>query len=301
VRRPAGAVVMLAAVAAAIALAAAVLHAREDTYPLPVSQERLLFLRSGRTADRLFLSFDALAADVYWIRTIQHYGRDLKSTRTVDRFALLQPLLDLTTTLDPHFNIAYRFGAIFLAERPPKGPGRPDQAIALLEKGLAANPGRWQYAHDIGFVHYWYTGDYAEAARWFNRAADMPHAPEWIRPLAALTVARGGDRQSARRLLQELASSSQGYVAASAERGLAQLQALDEIDALGRLVDRFHRETGSYPEGWMDLVRARWLPGIPADPSRTPFVYDPASHAAVLSHASPLWPLPPLLQQAPPQ
>ena len=30
-------------------------------------------------------------------------------------------MLDLTTTLDPRFNIAYRFGAIFLAERYPAG------------------------------------------------------------------------------------------------------------------------------------------------------------------------------------
>ena len=69
-------------------------------------------------------------------------------------------LLDLTTTLDPHFNIAYRFGAIFLVHEPPNGPGRADQAIALLEKGSRRNPTRWQYAHDIGFIHYWYTGDY---------------------------------------------------------------------------------------------------------------------------------------------
>ena len=52
-------------------------------------------------------------------------------------YALLYPLLDITTTLDPLFNIAYRFGAIFLAEAYPAGAGRPDLAIALLEKGIA--------------------------------------------------------------------------------------------------------------------------------------------------------------------
>ena len=52
-------------------------------------------------------------------------------------YPLLYPLLDLTTTLDPVFNIAYRFGSIFLAEPYPGGAGRPDLAITLLEKGLA--------------------------------------------------------------------------------------------------------------------------------------------------------------------
>ena len=48
-------------------------------------------------------------------------------------YDLLYPLLDLVTTLDPRFNVAYRFGAIFLVRAAPGGPGRPDLAIALLE------------------------------------------------------------------------------------------------------------------------------------------------------------------------
>ncbi len=283
-------------VAGGLGLAAAALQARDARVPLPAPEARLLYLRSGRTADRLFLSFDALAADVYWMRTIQHYGRDVRSTRTTGRFELLQPMLDLTTTLDPRFNVAYRFGAIFLAEPEPKGPGRPDQAIALLQKGLASNPTRWQYAHDIGFVHYWYTGDYRQAAQWFERAAAMPKAPEWIGPLAALTLAQGGDRESGRRLLNELRSSDQGYVRAAAERGLAQLQSLDAIDQLQALVERYRASRGSYPSGWDDLIRARLLPGLPGDPTRTAFRYDPESHTVALSPESSLWPLPPFLQ-----
>ncbi len=275
-----------------MAAAATILSARETTRPLPESTERLLYLRSGQTADRVFLTFDALAADVYWIRSIQHYGRDRKSTRATDRFALLQPLLDLTTTLDPYFSIAYRFGALFLAMDPPNGPGRPDQSIALLEKGLKTRADRWQYAHDIGFIHYWYTSNYGEAATWFKRAAAMPGAPEWLGPLAGVTLASGGDRQGARRLLQELLSSEEDYVRQSAERSLAQLQTLDAIDSLQALVERFHVATGRYPQSWIDLVRARLLAGVPADQTGTPFLYDAATHEVRLAPESALAPLP---------
>jgi len=275
-----------------IAAAATVLSARETTRPLPESTERLLYLQSGQAANRVFLTFDALAADVYWIRTIQHYGRDRKSARTADRFALLQPLLDLTTTLDPYFNIAFRFGAVFLAMAPPNGPGRTDQGVALLEKGLTTRPDRWQYAHDIGFIHYWYTGNYREAATWFERAASMPHAPEWLRPLAGVTLASGGDRQGARRLLQELLTSDADYLRQAAERGLAQLRTLDAIDSLQALVERFHTVTGRYPESWTDLIRAGLLGGVPADQTRTPFVYDPSTHEVRLAPQSALAPLP---------
>ncbi len=280
-----------------IGLAAGVLHARDATHPLSQSRERLMYLRSGAVARRVFLDFNALAADVYWIRTIQHYGRDRKSDRTATRFELLQPLLDLTTTLDPHFNIAYRFGAIFLSMPEPTGPGRTDQAIALLEKGLKADPTRWQYAHDIGFVNYWYTHNYEEAARWFQKAADMPNAPEWIRPLAAVTLAEGGDRTGAHRILTELLSSDLSYIREAAQRALDQLRALDAIDELQALVARYHATTGQAPRGWADLIRAGLLRGVPADASHTAFVYDPDSETVSLSVQSPLAPLPQALKK----
>jgi tetratricopeptide (TPR) repeat protein len=281
-----------AAACLGIILAAGVLQARDLKAPIPAAADRFLYLRSGRVANRVFLSFDAIAADVYWIRTIQHYGRDRRSPRTTDRFELLQPLLDLTTTLDPHFNIAYRFGAIFLSMEYPNGPDRSDQAIALLEKGIANNPSRWQYAHDIGFIHYWYTGQFDEAARWFAAAARMPDAPEWLQPLAATTLAVGGDREGARHLLGELLSVDAEYVRDAAARGLAQLQALDAVEVLEDLVEQYARDIGAYPADWTDLIRAGRLRGIPVDPTRTPFIYDPTEHVVRLSPDSPLFPLP---------
>jgi hypothetical protein len=274
--------------AVGLAVAAAVLHASETRHPDRPNPERMLYLTSGKTADRLMLSFDSLAADVYWIRTIQHYGRDRKSARQTGRFEQLQPLLDLTTTLDPHFMIAYRFGAIFLAMPPPHGPGRADQAVALLEKGFTSNPLRWQFPHDVGFIHYWYTGDYALAAAWFERAARLPNAPKWIGPLAATTKAQGGNREGARQMLVELLTgSSEEYMRNAAERGLRQLKALDAIDQLNDLIKKFHAARGHYPADWKEL-----LGQAPFDETGAPFIYDAESHVTKLSPDSALQPLP---------
>jgi hypothetical protein len=279
-----------------VLLAAAVLRAGEGSQ-LPEPQTgRLLYLRSGSTADRVMLGFDDIASDMYWIRAIQHYGRDRRTPRA-DRFSLLHPLLDLTTTLDPRFNVAYRFGAVFLSIPSPEGPGRTDLAIALLEKGLRHNPVRWQYAHDIAFIHYWYTGDDGEAARWFERAAAMPNAPGWIAPLAAVTRARGGDRHGARQILEELlGTATEEYTRNAARRGLMQLQALDAIDQLQALVDRHQQRTGRYPSSWRDLPELRG--GTPADGTREPFVYNPSTHAVELSPRSTLNPLPTRLNRS---
>src|SRR5206468_7151941 len=133
-------------------------------------------------------------------------------------YELLYPLLDLTTTLDPRFNIAYRFGAIFLAEPYPGGAGRPDLAIALLEKGLRERPDKWEYMQDIGFVHYWWRHDYPAAAAWFRRAGEAPGGPWWLRSLAATTLAQGGDRQSSRLIWESLRESDNAWLRREADR-----------------------------------------------------------------------------------
>jgi len=267
-----------------------------------VPTQRTLYLRSGTVASHLLLSFRALAADIYWIRTIQHYGRDMRSSQTTGRFELLEPLLELTTTLDPHFNIAYRFGAVFLSTPPPAGPGRTDQAVALLEKGIRNNPSKWQYANDAGFVYYFKAADdvdagemakdYQLAADWFERASKMPGAPPWLVPIAAMTRAQGGDRQSARVLLTQLAAAPEDYLRKSAIRGLAQIDSLDAIDLLQGLVEKFHQDRGAYPTAWVDLARAGYARGIPVDPAGVPFMLDPDSHLVTLNPQSPLGPLP---------
>ena len=184
----------------------------------------LLYLRSPTAVRRLALSYDALAADIYWIRAVQYYGGTRLSADATKNFDRLLPLLDLTTALDPYFTIAYRFGAIFLAESYPSGAGRPDQAIALLEKGLAAQPDRWEFAQDIGFVHYWWLGDYPQAAAWFLRASAIPGAPEWLKPLAAQVAADGGNRDASRQLWLQLRDTAESdWLRRMAETQLRQL------------------------------------------------------------------------------
>ena len=146
---------------------------RDRLTPPPTEAAPMLWLQSPELARRMTLSFDDIAADIYWMRAVVHYGGERRSAAADHRYALLYPLLDMTTTLDPSFDVAARLGAIFLSEGYPGGPGRTDQALALLEKGQRHAPDRWQYAHDIGFVHYWWLKDYAAAAEYFRRASLM--------------------------------------------------------------------------------------------------------------------------------
>jgi hypothetical protein len=181
---------------------------------------------------------------------------------------------------------------MFLSEPPPGGPGRSDQAIRLLEKGLRASPGKWQYAHDIGFVELW-RGDSRAAASWFRRAGAMPDAPIWLGPLAATTMMTGGDRNAAKAWLTDMRmTATEEWVRNIAERRLTQLVALDDIDHLQAMVPEFQKKMHRDPTGWADFEAAGLLKGLPTDPAGAPYVYFPASGLVRLHPQSPLGPLP---------
>ncbi|HJR62005.1 MAG TPA: hypothetical protein VJ813_21540 [Vicinamibacterales bacterium] len=265
---------------------------RDQGFPRrELDTQKVLYVRSPEVLKRLVLGFDALAADVYWIRAIQHYGGDRLDSGLPRRYELLYPLLDMTTSLDPYFNIAYRFGAIFLSEAYPGGPGRPDQAVAILRKGIAAQPGKWQYYHDIAFVHYFSMRDPVAAATWFRRAAAQPGAPNWLMPVAAAMLTQGSDRTSARFLWQQMLGADQEWLRRRATHALLQLDALDQIDRLQALIGSTPKPPGeSY--NWFWLVRSGRLLGVPLDPSGTPYELDPVTGRVTVAQRSLLFPLP---------
>jgi tetratricopeptide (TPR) repeat protein len=286
---------VIGVVAGLLAAAVALQMARDAMPPLaqPESGETVMYVRSPDAAKRLALGYDTLAADLYWIRAIQHYGGSKLSAGAGTSYDQLYPLLDLTTSLDPRFDIAYRFGAIFLSEKPPNGPGRPDLAVALLRKGLHAQPERWQFAQDIGFVYYWWLNDHKQAAEWFGRAADIPGAPNWLRPVAATTLAQGGNRASSRRLWQEIRDHAEhDWLRVQAAIRLQQFDAMDHIDLLLRSAIDYERKFGMSPQSWQDLVRTGYLRSPPVDPAGFVYLIDGNRGVITVNPASPLNPLP---------
>jgi hypothetical protein len=260
--------------------------------PLP-TRPSVLWMRSPALMQKLTLGFHTLWADVYWIRAVQYFGTTRLSTAKDKTFEALYPLLDITTTLDPQFNIAYRLGAILLSESYPNGPGEPERAIALLEKGLRAAPRKWQYMHDIGFVHYWWRRDQKTAAQWFLKAEGMPGAPTWLRQVAVTMLAEGGDRETARNLWTEMANHAEHeWMRQAAKRGLLQLDAEAHIELLQPIVNRFYDMHGRFPNTWHELVASKMLRRAPVDPTGTQYVLDPVSGSIDVRPGSTLYPLP---------
>ena len=249
------------------------------------STEEMLYLPSGSVLKTLSLGHHGLLADIYWMRAVQYYGgKRLKNER---RFDLLEPLLNITTTLDPQLIHAYRFGSIFLSEKLPVGAEQPQRAVLLLQKGIERNPDQWQLYRDLGFVYYWYLQDYKKAAEAFLGGAKNPKAGRWMRTFAAELLAKGGSRETARFLWQELYDSSDNeQIKKNARENLLRLTALDDMDVLQSLIVKVESKIGRKISSVEELVRLGVLKEVPRDPKGSPYVYNPTTGEVALSSES---------------
>ncbi len=241
--------------------------------------DELDFIPSEARLARLSGGYSGLLATLYWTRTVQYFGR-LRLAHA-QRFPLLGPLLDITTSLDPHLLIAYRFGSLFLAGKPPEGAGNPRRAIHLLERGIVANPDYWRLWEDLGFIYYWDLKDYSHAARVFQAGSERPGAFSWMRTLAASVAAKGGDFQTSRVLWAEIArTAGNDSIRLSAEMHLAALDTQEALRDLESLLATYRQKQGRPAHSFEDLIAAGYLRAVPRDLSGEPFVIAPDGHAA---------------------
>jgi hypothetical protein len=248
-----------------------------------------LYLWTGRHVKRLFPGFESLAADIYWVRTVQYFG-GTRAFSTDRDFALLEPLTDITVTLDPRMEIAYRYGAVFLAEAKPTGAGRPQSAVALLERGVKANPLNWRLRKELGYFHYVFLHDPQTASRVLLEAAELPGAAVWLRTMAADILGRGGNRETARVMWRQMYEEEEpGPLKRNAQIHLAMLDAMDVRDRLQGAVDEFTRRAGRRPRVLTELLAAGVVDRLPLDPTGVPYHYDPQTGQVALARGSPLW------------
>ncbi len=235
------------------------------------SEDEELLLRSGSAVREMSLGYDSLLADVYWTRAVQYYGS--RAGVPGAKFDLLWPLLDISTTLDSKLTVAYRFGAIFLSEPPPAGAGRPDLAIALVKRGIAANPDDWYLNGDLGFLYYWRMSDYPNAAAAYLEGSKNPKAPSWLGMMAARVLEKGGSLETSRMIWSQIYQSSQDKtVREKAMEMVLGIRAQEDEEQLNGLAEEYKKRFGHFPRSGSDLQDAGLVRGVPTDPAGYPYV-----------------------------
>jgi tetratricopeptide (TPR) repeat protein len=200
-------------------------------------------------------------ADYYWLQTIQYLGEPRRLERGFEK---LFPLADLVTDLDPGHGYAYQTAGIVLSAQ-----GRLDESDRILKKGMGpGRPNWWSYPFYIAFNHYFYRGDYAEAARWARIAARTPGASTNISHLALALEVKSGSPDEAVAFLEEmrgLAKDEKTAAALADQYRLALLQR--DFARLDAAVATYRERTGRAPARLEELVTSGILTRLPDEPN----------------------------------
>lgn len=250
---------------------------------------------NGKTAKRMSLGFNGLAADWYWMRSLQYVGRKIinlpenVSLDSLDQLNLkiLPSLLDTATTLDPQFIEPYEYAAVVLPAIDV------EHAIRITQKGIDANPLAWRLYQHLGYI-YWQQHDYQTAAETYGRGAQIPGAPPWMEAMKARMAVEGGSRSTAREIYTRIyEQSADEKIKDMARRRLLQLDAFDQIDIFKKLMSTFQTHYGRCPASWKELeasFHSMRIPldtsGAPLDPSGTPYVFGKTNCAVEVNPAS---------------
>jgi hypothetical protein len=180
------------------------------------------------------LGFDAVLADYYWLRAVQVVG----SKASVDgQSELIGRLIDVVTTLDPWVLHPYRFAAIWMTD----DESAVRKANLLLERGIAHHPQDWLNRFHLGFNHFFYFSENAEAAAALEPAVSLPGAPRYLGRLVARlrSDAGGGELDAAATFLNELLrQNTDPYVEAEYEKALDEI----EVERRARVLDAAREE-----------------------------------------------------------
>lgn len=220
----------------------------------------------------LSLGHHTLAADLYWLRTVQYMGDPRANARGWDK---LLPVLDLVTDLDPRHGYAYQVGGNILAS-----VGRVEESNRILEKGFARLPERYILPFHRGVNAFMYAGDYSLAGQWFERAARSPGAPLHMREAVMAMYVKGDQAGSAIRFLNEMLAVTEVPESRRALEAQLQQAQLEEVALLlDAAAETFHERFQRFPLSAAELLVAGLIERVPADPYGGHFTFDEEGRA----------------------
>jgi tetratricopeptide (TPR) repeat protein len=211
-----------------------------------------------------------LVAEAYWLKPVQYMG-EMALTR--GDWRALYPLAHLTTELDPRFGYAYQVAGSNLAGL----AHRYDEADLILQKGMRNVPNRWSLPWTYAVNKFLYERDYATAAEYARRAAEIgrrPHLALLAANLSLVTDAASEYATAEAVLVSAIAQTETAELRGELEERLVRVRTFEVLSRVERAVGEFQRRFGRRPLVLEELVLHGLLANTPADPAGGDVVYD---------------------------
>jgi tetratricopeptide (TPR) repeat protein len=228
------------------------------------------WLPDGRAVRLVAMGQHQLLAEAYWLKTVQYMG---ETALAGGDWRALHPLADITTDLDPRFGYAYQIAGSNLAGL----AHRYEEADRILQKGMRNVPDRWSLAWTHAINKFLYERDFAAAAEYARRAAEIGKRPHLALLAANLSLVTDdvSEYAAAEAILADaIAQTDTDELRDQLEQRLVKVRTYEVLSRVEQAVAEFENRFGRRPILVGELVAQGLLARIPPDPSGGAIIYD---------------------------
>ncbi len=246
------------------------------------------WLPDGKLVRLVSLGQHLTLSDLYWLKCVFYVGEGVLDPYR--GWAALYPLAEIVTDLDPRYGYAYQVAGSNLSGL----AHRYEESDRLLLKGMRNVPDRWSLPFVYAVNKFLYEGDYAEAARYARRAAEVGHRPHLALLAANLSLVTDDEheyRVAAEFLRESIAQADSDELRRELEQRLVKVTTYEVLSRVEKTVAAFRERHVRLPLALSELVADGELAEIPRDPSGGILLYDPSTGAvrsSVLGARSPV-------------
>jgi tetratricopeptide (TPR) repeat protein len=234
-------------------------------------------LPDGKVIRVLSLGFDRLVADLFWLRTVYYIGDERSH---LVGYPDAHRLAALVTDIDPYFTTAYVVMNSVLATL----RDTPDDAIALLEKGIEFNDGYWRLYFLQGFNYFFGKNDFERAAHHMQEAA-MRGGPEYLPLLVTRLYVEAGNPDTAIAFIDaRIREAESPKVRDELVERRRNLVISRDLARINRAIEQYRTAHGEPPPDVASLVQAGYLPEEPVDPDGNEYRIRNGQAESVLEH-----------------
>lgn len=224
----------------------------DTKFPCSSSEERLLYLPSGKFIKGVSLAYDEMVADFLWIKVIGYFGTHAKTDRDYKWF---NHFLNIIVELDPYSQYVYEFGGIVLSAEMEL----PHKSNELLKKGMAnvvkSHERYWKLPFFIAFNYMYYLNDFKKAAQFLEIAAKDNRSPNYLPLLVSRLYANDNYHDTAIKFLSEMVADTQNKeLKKQIETRIKELVNDRNIRILENARDRFVKIMKRFPFMLYELV-----------------------------------------------
>jgi tetratricopeptide (TPR) repeat protein len=227
----------------------------DHTSPLITRVELVKILAAG---------YQQLAADYYWIQTVQATGlaKSAAEYHDIYDYALM------VAAVDPKFEAVYPFAGAALPVLLRGGQtANTRESTQILELGYQRFPRHVMVSLLFAFNLAEYFHEYQRAAAVLEQTSKLPNAPRYLLQLATRLHAQAGDFDTGIALAQSLVDSApDDETRATFETRVKELELERELRRVDAAIETYRTREGSLPGDVATLVAKGDLDRAPVDP-----------------------------------